>query len=217
MTRTPSIVCHGLQPLPITIGAVTLRPVTIGDALTLDRIGSPVLSGATATGADLAHALFLLSRPASASFDLGPAAIAVGASDWQRTVPPEDLSLLGIMLHGLIAAMFAPLAQTRVKREEHEVVEEAVGDEDGNGLGWLLNLAMEMIEINAVADYQAALELPVCTALVLRTAARIRSGEEWADPSYVTLDRIEAEESAAAPAPPRRPRGKRNAKAHANG
>ena len=200
MLRTPSIVVAALQPLPMPVGGLVLQPLTVGHCLLLDRRGVPALLNAPLVEAQLFEALFILSRPQQASVDV----LARGEAAWNSAVVEScrataaikhDVLALLVRIHCQAAlAPFSKLTPPQRPGEDSQFEPLGGSGNEGNGLGWVLNLVAEYQSRNRCWDWRTLLDLPVATGAVLNTAARICEGFTWTEqPSYQTRDRLDAE------------------------
>ena len=186
MLRTPSVVARALHPLPMRLGAVTLYPPTLGHLVTIER----VLAGVD----DPVRVAFILSAPHRDTACRAATEISAAAERWAANLDVSVRAFLPVLISSLFAAAYEPSAKLDPPKAEGDLWETIRGEDD-NGLGTILNHVAELIEARLVADYAAALDTPVATAIVLCIAHRIRNGYAWRDPDYVTLDRLDADEN----------------------
>lgn len=201
MTRTPVTVVAALQPLPLTVSGITLLPLTVGHCLLLDRLGVDIWAKEWRDD-ETAVALFVLSRPQSESC----AIMAKNRTDFDNAVVTNysttanvdnEYLTLFILSHCRSAfSAFASLDPPRIGSTTSESFEPLGSCQDGNGLGWLLNIVIDYQVRAHCWDWRALLDLPIATAFVLSTADKVSEGWTWRQPSFVAMDRIDAEERA---------------------
>jgi len=210
MLRTPSIVVAALQPLPLPVGGLVLQPLTVGHVLLLDRLGIDVLAagGTTATSSvsePLFIALFILSRPQAETC----AVLAQGESTFNAAVVEScrlttgiDQATLALLVRIHCQAALAPFTKlTPPPMPGLDSQFESLGGDsnEGNGLGWVLNLATGYQSRAHCWDWRQLLDLPIATAAVANVGARVCENWQWSgEPSYQTRDRLDAEEKLAA-------------------
>jgi hypothetical protein len=198
VTRTPSYLIRAFLPAPLVIGGVVLQPPTIGHCLILDRIGSKTLSGDGMDAADVMTCLCVLASPYSSSrqtLDFSREVFDAAVVEFSKTIAPLDAVELHLLLRAHLAGAFQSFIKTEFKKAEGEG--EVQYGADGDGVGWLGSLITALLN-QAHWPMEEILNTPIATAFALTTINRIHNGAEWADFSYVAIDRIDAEDSAAA-------------------
>lgn len=195
MRRTPEIVIHALQPLPIRFGGVAVLPLTFGHALLLDRLDSPALPGGQLTGLPLYRAVYVLTRPARATEDAlaaGPDSFDVTVTRFSKSIAHIEENALAFMIFAQVQAAYRPNRKTIARQNPDDPPIDTLGD---NGLGDVLNCAAGFFEITHATTLREFLDFPIAAFAALQTAAAIRAGDHWGEPAY-----DDEEEPAAAPA-----------------
>jgi hypothetical protein len=181
---------------------LAILPIQIGHILLLDRLGLDWQADAVATES-LWHIAFILSRDQSASVAL----LACGRSAFDDAIleffvnvvdprgigfqprPADPLSAIEPLLALAIKAQtLAMLDAFRATSGRDPVTRDSI--DEAFGLGWILALVSRLLDCGT--SFQLVLPLPVATAFALLTAKNIRSGDDWADASYIAADRQDA-------------------------
>jgi hypothetical protein len=110
-SRTPGPVLDAFFPDPVQLGALTFPPFTLASYMLLEKVGSPLLSGAALTAADITRAAVLLLAPAPEARRLAanPAALEDAAYALADRFPAAELQTLGTTLAEHLNRAFATL------------------------------------------------------------------------------------------------------------
>ena len=186
---TPILAREALLPPPRQLcPGVRLAAVSIGAWLALEELGAPLPPAMELSPLDAVRIAYFLSgnwRERLNEWRADEAAFDCAALTWSNVI--ADTAAFPKLLWEFLVAQWRTAAQLQPSREMRD--REIVVKSSSDGLGDLLRIAAAKFEEGHPVD--AILDMPILTALAFWTARQIRSGAEWAQPSYEDLDRPE--------------------------
>ena len=190
---TPSVVIRAMLPVSLRLGAVEVKPLSLGHWLFLTAIKSPLVveSGEEPDMMDLFRAVYALAHPldvCAARWQAGGEAYDATVIEFSKQVQAYGLDDLKGRLVRHIAAAFDTAAKLEAPDMPHDTVEGA--DRPSDGLGWELRLLNGITTLKGWSD-EYVLNLPRAKLFVYWAADSIANGAKWGQPSYEELDAMD--------------------------
>lgn len=187
MQRQPVTVIDALLPVPVTIGAARMYPVTLGALLLLDRLQSPFSEGGDYNSLDAIVAGYILSRRdyTEAVIEHAGGVLLDNAKEWAIINMVNAETAAGVV-KGLLAQAHNSWADTKPPTDPGRITVES-GDYD-NGMGDALTILSQMCEWHKGWTVEYVLTRPLSVLFALHVAHRINKGHDWLEPTYKHRD-----------------------------
>lgn len=185
---TPSLVRAAFLLAPITVGNITLRPVTLSDWLALEELQHPMIVPGGRSGlADHARLMFVLAhapRVVREALADRPS-FAKQVAGFVESIPePASIPLIiAVALQQLRDVTSTVTGRARQRLEPFAHL-----PEKNAGLGWLLTLAGALYRDYGWSETFVIDELPLARMFMYYAELKAARGQEPTGPSYVDHD-----------------------------